>query len=160
MPGLYFEEFEEGSVIEHGTRRTVTESDNITFCAMTLNLAPLHIDAEYAKESIYGQPLVNSLYTLGLVTGISMQDTTQGTTLGNLGFQETTFPKPVFYGDTIRVQTEIVSKRVSKSRTDSGIVFFRHLGINQRDEIVVDCRRAGLMLKRSAVATEAAAVSA
>jgi acyl dehydratase len=151
MAGLYFEEFEPGTVIEHPTRRTVTESDNITFCAMTLNLAPLHIDAEYAKASIYGQPLVNSLFTLGLVTGISMQDTTQGTTLGNLGFQETTFPKPVFYGDTIRVRTEIVSKRESKSRNDSGIVFFRHLGINQRDEIVVDCHRAGLMFKRAAV---------
>lgn len=159
MPGLYFEEFEEGQVIEHGTRRTVTESDNITFCAMTLNLAPLHIDAEYAKQSIYGQPLVNSLYTLGLVTGISMQDTTQGTTLGNLGFQETTFPKPVFYGDTIRVQTEITSKRVSKSRDDSGIVFFRHLGINQRDEIVVDCRRAGLMFKKSYIESQEAAAS-
>jgi acyl dehydratase len=147
MPGLYFEELEPGAVIEHQTRRTVTEFDNIQFCAMTLNLAPLHLDAEYARQSIYGQPLVNSIFTLGLVTGISMQDTTQGTTLGNLGFQDTTFPKPVFYGDTIHVRTEIVSKRESKSRADSGIVFFRHLGLNQRDEIVVDCHRAGLMLK-------------
>lgn len=151
MAGLYYEEFEPGAVVEHATRRTVTEFDNIQFCAMTLNLAPLHIDAEYAKTTIYGRPLVNSLFTLGLVTGISMQDTTQGTTLGNLGFQETTFPKPVFYGDTIRVRTEIVSKRESQSRDDSGIVIFRHLGLNQRDEVVVDCRRAGLMLKRSYV---------
>jgi acyl dehydratase len=157
MAGLYFEEFEPGAVIEHQTRRTVTESDNMLFCGMTLNLAPLHIDSEYAKESIYGQPLVNSFFTLGLITGISMQDTTQGTTLGNLGLQETTFPKPVFYGDTIRVRTEIVSKRESKSRDDSGIVFFRHVGLNQRDEIVVSCLRAGLMLKRTAV--EGAAVS-
>ncbi|TAM66227.1 MAG: MaoC family dehydratase [Microbacteriaceae bacterium] len=157
MSGLYYEEFEPGMVIEHQTRRTVTEFDNIQFCAMTLNLAPLHIDAEYAKNSIYGQPLVNSFFTLGLVTGISMQDTTQGTTLGNLGLQETTFPKPVFYGDTIRVRTEITSKRESKSRNDSGIVYFRHYGFNQRDEIVVDCKRAGLMYKRSFIESEASA---
>jgi acyl dehydratase len=151
MPGLYFEEFEDGMVIEHQTRRTVSESDNILFCAMTLNLAPLHLDAEYAKDSIYGQRIVNSLYTLGLVTGISMQDTTQGTTMGNLGFSEVKFPKPLFHGDTVRVRTEIIEKRESKSRPDAGIVTFRHYGINQRDDIVCDCTRAGLMFKRSAV---------
>lgn len=151
MTGLYFEEFEPGAVFEHSTRRTVTETDNLLFCAMTLNTAPLHIDAEYAKDSIYGQRLVNSLFIMGLVTGITVPDTTQGTTLGNLGFKETTFPNPVFIGDTIRVRTEIVEKRESKSRNDSGIVTFRHLGINQRDEIIMDCIRAGLMLKRSAV---------
>ena len=150
MPGMYFEEFEPGQVLEHATRRTVTEADNILFCSMTLNLAPLHLDAEYAKDSIYGQRLVNSLFILGLVTGITVPDTTQGTTLGNLGFEQVKFPKPVFHGDTIHVRTEIVSKRESKSRTDSGIVSFRHLGINQRDEIVCECNRAGLMLKRSA----------
>lgn len=148
MPGLYYEEFIPGTVIEHATRRTITEADNILFCSITHNLAPLHLDEEYAKQTIYGQRLVNSLLILGLVTGITVSDTTQGTTLGNLGFDETRFPKPVFHGDTIRVRTEIVDKRESKSRTDSGIVFFRHLGINQRDEVVVDCRRAGLMLKR------------
>jgi acyl dehydratase len=155
MPGLYFEELDPGVVIEHSTRRTVTETDNILFCAMTLNLAPLHLDAEYSKNSIYGQRLVNSLYILGLVTGITVPDTTQGTTLGNLGFQEVTFPKPVFHGDTIRVRTEIVEKRESKSRNDSGIVYFRHYGINQRDEVVCDARRAGLMLKRPSVAATA-----
>ncbi|NKQ55551.1 MaoC family dehydratase [Amycolatopsis sp. K13G38] len=147
MPGLYFEEFEEGAVFEHATRRTVTEADNMLFSNMTLNLAPLHLDAEYAKGTIYGQRLVNSLFILGLVGGICMQDTTHGTTLGNLGFEEVKFPKPVFHGDTIRVRTEVISKRLSKSRDDSGIVFFRHQAINQRDEIVCDCRRAGLMLK-------------
>jgi acyl dehydratase len=150
MPGLYFEELEPGLVIEHATRRTVTETDNLLFCATTLNLAPLHLDAEYAKESIYGQRIVNSLYILGLVTGITVPDTTQGTTLGNLGFDKVTFPKPVFHGDTIHVRSEIVSKRVSKSRDDSGIVYFRHYGINQRDEVVCDAARAGLMLKRPA----------
>lgn len=157
MPGLYFEEFEPGLVIEHATRRTVTETDNMLFCSMTLNLAPLHLDAEYSKDSIYGQRLVNSLFILGLVTGITVPDTTQGTTLGNLGFKETTFPKPVFHGDTIHVRTEILDKRLSKSRDDSGIVFFRHFGINQRDEIVCDCHRAGLMLKRPAVSATAPA---
>ncbi len=151
MPGMYFEEFEPGSVIEHATRRTVTEADNMLFCSMTLNLAPLHIDAEYAKTTIYGERLVNSLFILGLITGITVPDTTQGTTLGNLGFEQVTFPKPVFHGDTIGVRTEIVSKRESKSRADSGIVHFRHYGVNQRGEIVCDCRRAGLMLKRPAV---------
>lgn len=154
MAGLYFEEFEPGQVIEHTTRRTVTEMDNVLFSSLTLNLAPLHLDAEYSKGTIYGQRLVNSLFILGLVSGITVPETTQGTTLGNLGFNEVKFPKPVFHGDTIRVRTEIVDKRVSKSRDDSGIVTFRHLGINQRDEVVCDAVRVGLMLKK---ATDAAA---
>jgi acyl dehydratase len=157
MPGLYFEELQPGLVIEHQTRRTVSEADNVLFCAMTLNLAPLHLDAEYSKDSIYGQRIVNSLYTLGLVTGISMQDTTQGTTMGNLGFSEVTFPKPLFHGDTVRVRTEIVDRRESKSRPEAGIVTFRHYGINQRDDIVCDCTRAGLMFKRSAVTADTTA---
>ncbi|RDI55979.1 MaoC family dehydratase [Nocardia mexicana] len=159
MPGLYFEEFEPGSVIEHPTRRTVTEMDNVLFSTLTLNVAPLHLDAEYSKGSIYGQRLVNSLFILGLVSGITVPDTTLGTTLGNLGFQEVKFPAPVFHGDTIRVRTEIVTKRESKSRNDSGIVTFRHQGINQRDEVVCDCLRAGLMLKRSAAPEPAATAS-
>ncbi|MFC9763532.1 MaoC family dehydratase [Rhodococcus jostii] len=150
MSGLYFEEFEPGAVIDHPTRRTVTETDNILFSTMTLNLAPLHLDVEYSKGSIYGQRLVNSLFILGLVSGVSVPETTQGTTLGNLGYEEVKFPKPVFHGDTIRVRTEILDKRESKSRSDSGIVEFRHYGINQRDEVVCECRRAGLMLKRTA----------
>ncbi|MBF6245741.1 MULTISPECIES: MaoC family dehydratase [Nocardia] len=157
MAGLYFEEFEPGTVIEHATRRTVTETDNVLFSTLTLNVAPLHLDAEYSKNSIHGQRLVNSLFILGLVSGITVPDTTLGTTLGNLGFQEVKFPAPVFHGDTIRVRTEIVSKRESKSRNDSGIVNFRHQGINQRDEVVCDCLRAGLMLKRSAAPEPATA---
>lgn len=148
MAGLYFEEFEPGMVIDHPTRRTVTEADNTLFSVMTLNLAPLHLDAEYSKNSIYGQRLVNSLFILGLVSGITVPETTQGTTLGNLGFEQIKFPKPVFHGDTIHVQTKIESKRESKSRNDSGIVTFRHLGINQRDEVVCDALRVGLMMKR------------
>ena len=106
MPGLYFEEFEPGAVIDHATRRTVTEMDNVLFSSLTLNLAPLHLDAEYSKDTVYGQRLVNSLFILGLVSGITVPDTTQGTTLGNLGFEQVKFPKPVFHGDTIRVRTE------------------------------------------------------
>lgn len=151
MAGLYFEEFEPGQLIDHVSRRTVTETDNVLFSTMTLNLAPLHLDAEYSATTIHGQRLVNSLFILGLVCGISVPETTQGTTLGNLGFTDVKFPKPVFHGDTIHVRTEIVDKRESKSRQDSGIVFFRHLGLNQRDEIVADVYRTGLMIKRAAV---------
>jgi acyl dehydratase len=157
MPGLYFEDFAPGQVIEHANRRTVTETDNVLFSTMTLNLAPLHLDAEYSKNSLHGQRLVNSLFILGLVSGITVPETTQGTTLGNLGFNEIKFPKPVFHGDTIHVRTEIVDKRESKSRTDSGIVTFRHLGINQRDEIVCDAIRVGLMMKKSAASEHPAA---
>jgi acyl dehydratase len=146
MAGLYFEEFEPGMAIDHPTRRTVTEADNTLFSVMTLNLAPLRLDAEYSKNTIYGQRLVNSLFILGLISGVSVPETTQG----NLGFEQIKFPKPVFHGDTIHVRTEIVSKRESKSRDDSGIVTFRHLGINQRDEVVCDAVRVGLMLKRPA----------
>ena len=156
MSGLYFEEFEPGQAIEHATRRTVSETDNVLFSSLTLNTAPLHLDAEYSKNSIHGQRLVNSLFILGLVSGITVPETTQGTTLGNLGFNEITFPKPVFHGDTIRVRTEIVATRESKSRDDSGIVTFRHLGINQRDEVVCDAVRVGLMMKRPSAEAVAA----
>jgi acyl dehydratase len=148
MAGLYFEDCREGLVIEHAIRRTVTETDNVLFSAMTYNCAPLHIDAEYCKDTIYGQRLVNSMFLLALVAGVTVQETTLGTTLGNLGFQEIKFPKPVFHGDTIKVRTEIVNARLSKSRNDSGIVTFRHLGLNQRDEIVCDALRVGLMMLR------------
>jgi len=150
MAGLYFEDYREGMVIEHAIRRTVTEMDNTLFSALTYNCAPLHIDAEYCKTTIYGQRLVNSMFLLALVNGVTVIETTIGTTLGNLGFDEIKFPKPVFHGDTIRVRTEIVRTRVSKSRTDSGIVTFRHVGLNQRDEEVCICVRNGLMLLRPA----------
>lgn len=148
MAGLYFEDCREGLVIEHAIRRTVTETDNVLFSALTYNCAPLHIDAEYCKGTIYGQRLVNSMFLLALVAGVTVIETTLGTTLGNLGFEEVKFPKPVFHGDTIHVRTEIVSARLSKSRTDSGIVKFRHAGINQHDEEVCVALRAGLMLLR------------
>ncbi|CAL8478962.1 MaoC family dehydratase [Caballeronia sp. S22] len=148
MAGLYFEDCREGLVVEHAIRRTVTETDNVLFSALTYNCAPLHIDAEYSKEALYGQRLVNSMFLLALVAGVTVYETTLGTTLGNLGFQEVKFPKPTFHGDTIPVRTEILNARLSNSRTDSGIVTFRHVGLNQRDEEVCVAVRAGLMMLR------------
>lgn len=148
MAGMYYEDLAPGTVVEHAIRRTLTETDNILFSAMTYNCAPLHIDAEYAKNSIFGQRIVNSMFLLALVAGVTVFETTLGTTLGNLGFDKITFPKPCFHGDTIRVRTEIVDRRLSKKRTDSGIVTFKHVALNQHDEVVCECTRVGLMLRR------------
>jgi acyl dehydratase len=148
MRGLYFEEFEVGKVYEHALRRTVTEADNMLFSNMTLNPQPLHIDFDFASKTEWGKPLVNSLFTLGLMIGISVNDTTIGTTIGNLGMTEVKFPRPVFHGDTIRVTTEIKSKRESKSRADAGIVDFHHRAYNQRGDLVAECQRQGFMRKR------------
>ena len=148
MAGLYYEDLHVGLVVEHAIRRTVTEMDNVLFSALTYNPAPLHIDAEYSKGTIYGKQLVNSCFLISLVVGISVNDTTMGTTLGNLGYEEVRFPKPVFHGDTIRVTSEVIAARLSKSRTDSGIVTFRHTATNQRGEQVCIAIRNGLMLLR------------
>src|SRR6516162_6318951 len=150
MGGLYFEEFEEGQVFDHAISRTVTEMDNVLFSALTMNPQPLHLDAEFAKQTEFGQRLVNSLFTLGLVIGISVGETTLGTTVANLGMSDVRFPKPVFHGDTLRARTIVRSKRKSRSRTDAGIVEFEHQGINQRGEIGAVCLRAGLMRCRPA----------
>jgi len=149
VAGKYFEELEIGVVFEHLPHRTITETDNLLFSTMTHNPQPLHIDAEFAKSTQHGQILVNSLFTLGLVIGLSVADTTLGTTIGNLGMDKTEFPNPVFIGDTIRVQTEIVEKRESKSKLDRGIVWFQHTALNQRDEIICECLRKGMMLRLS-----------
>ena len=148
MSGLYYEEFEIGMEFHHSLTRTVTESDNIMFCAMTHNPQPLHLDEEYSKNTFYGQRLVNSLFTLGLVIGVTVADTTLGTTLGNLGMTDVRFKNPVFHGDTIRAMTRIKDMRESKSRPDTGIVTFEHSGFNQRDEEIAFCLRTGLMKKR------------
>jgi acyl dehydratase len=157
MRGLYYEELVPGLLVEHAIRRTVSEYDNVLFSAITHNIAPLHLDEEYSKSTMFGQRLVNSLYTLGLVCGVVVPETTLGTTLANLGFERVTFPKPVFFGDTVRVRTEVIERRESKKYPNAGIVVFRHLGINQREEIVCDCQRSGLMLKKP-VAGESAKV--
>lgn len=148
MAGHYFEDLHEGRAFDHAIRRTVTEMDNTLFSALTYNPAALHIDAEYAKGTIYGERVVNSTFLLALVVGVSVIDTTLGTTIGNLGFEEVRFPKPVFHGDTIRVRTEVAAARLSKSRADSGIVTFRHIAFNQRDEQVCVALRNALMLVR------------
>jgi acyl dehydratase len=150
MSGLYFEEFEEGKVFEHPISRTVTEMDNVLFSTLTMNPQPLHLDEEFAKQTEFGRRLVNSLFTLGLVIGISVGETTLGTTIANLGMTDVRFPKPVFHGDTLHARTIVRSKRRSKSRKGAGIVEFEHQGINQRGEIVAVCRRAALMNCRTA----------
>jgi acyl dehydratase len=148
MAGRWFEEFSIGQTFEHEIHRTVTESDNVWFCAATYNPAAVHIDAEYCKTTEFGKPLVNSIFTLGLVIGLAVQDTTLGTTVANLGMTDTRFPSPVFHGDTIRSQTTVKELRASKSRPNAGIVTFLHQGFNQRDEEVCICTRQALMLRK------------
>ena len=148
MAGKYFDELEIGMVFWHQPSRTVTETDNLLFTALTLNPQPLHLDAEFAKSTQHGQILVNSIFTLGLVVGLSVGDTTLGTTLGNLGFDKTTFPNPVFIGDTITARSTVVAKRASASKPDRGIVTFEHTGTNQRGEVVLSCGRGAMMMRR------------
>ncbi len=145
MSGLYFQEFEIGKVYKHPITRTVTEMDNVLFTCLTHNPQPLHLDAEFAAKTEYGKPLVNSLFTLGLMIGVSVGDTTLGTTIGNLGMTDVKFPAPVFHGDTLRSETEVVAKRESKSRPGAGIVDFMHRCYNQRGQLVAECRRQAFM---------------
>lgn len=149
MAGLYFEDFEIGAVHEHLLRRTVTEMDNMLFSNMTLNPQPLHIDRHFCEtETEFGQPLMNSLFTLGLLIGISVNDLTVGTTIANLGMSDVRFPAPLFQGDTLHAETEIMSKRESKSRPNAGIVELDHRGFNQDNILVAICRRQAFMRKR------------
>jgi acyl dehydratase len=148
MAGLYFEEFTVGQVFKHQPGRTVTEADNVLFTTMTMNPQPLHLDAAFASQTEFGQRLVNSLLTLGIAVGLSVGDTTLGTTVANLGFDKIEFPKPVFHGDTLYIETEVMDKRESRSRPDAGVVFFEHRATNQREELVARIRRAGLMRKK------------
>ncbi|BAL27243.1 MaoC family dehydratase [Azoarcus sp. KH32C] len=148
MAGLYFDEFAVDQVFRHEIRRTVTEADNVWFCAATYNPAQIHIDAEYCANTEFGRPLLNSVFTLGLVIGLSVQDTTLGTTVANLGMTDVKFPAPVFAGDTIRSVTTVMNLRESNSRPEQGIVTFRHEGYNQRGELVAICQRHALMHKK------------
>ena len=150
MAGLYYEDFTVGRVFAHEWTRTVTEMDNVLFSSLTMNVQPLHLDEEFASKTEFGQRIVNSLFTLGLVIGISVGDTTLGTTVANLGMTDVRFPKPVFHGDTIRARTSVVSVRRSRSRSDAGIVEFEHVGLNQHGDTVAICRRAALMKTRPA----------
>jgi acyl dehydratase len=149
MPGLYFEEFTVGQVFKHDIRRTVTEMDNVLFTALTHNPAPIHLDEEYCRtESEFGQRIVNSAFTLGLMVGVTVGDTTLGTTVANLGMDELRFPKPLFHGDTVHVRTTVLELRESKSRPNAGVTIFLHEAFNQRDELVAHCKRLALMKRK------------
>ena len=150
MPGLWFDELVVGQHFDHAIRRTVTETDNVLISTLTHNPAQLHLDADYMKGTEYGRIIVNSTFTLGLMVGVSVGDTTLGTAVANLGWDEVRFPAPVFIGDTLRIETEVAELRDSRSRPDAGIVTFIHRAFNQRDELVASCRRTGLQRKRPA----------
>ena len=150
VTGRWFEQLPVGTTVQHTIRRTVTETDNVLFTTMTMNPAPLHLDAEYAAGTEFGRPLVNSMFTAALVVGLSVAELTLGTLVAQLGLTDVTFPAPVFAGDTIRVETEVVEARESKSRPDAGIVVFEHRAHNQRDELVCRLRRTGLMHRQPA----------
>lgn len=146
MPGFYYEQFSVGQIFQHELRRTVTEMDNMLFSNMTLNPQPLHIDRHFCEtQTEWGQPIMNSLFTLGLMIGIAVTDTTVGTTIANLGMTDVRFPHPLYQGDTIHVTSEIISMRESKSRPDAGIVEFEHKAFNQDDVLVAICRRNAFM---------------
>ncbi len=148
MAGLYFEEFEIGKAFNHEITRTVTEMDNILYCGLTHNPQPLHLDEEFAKKTEFGQRIVNSMFTLGLVVGATVGETTLGTTIGNLGMTDVRFANPVFHGDTLHFVTKVLEKRESKSRPTAGLVVFEHFGYNQRDEEVAYCKRTAFMRKK------------
>lgn len=150
MAGRFYEEFEVGQRFVHDVRRTVTETDNVLVCALTHNPAAIHLDHEYSRKTEFGKPLMNSIFTLGLMVGLSVSDTTHGTTVANLGWESINFPRPFFAGDTMRVETTVESMRESKSRPDCGLVVLYHQAFNQKDEEIANCRRTALMLKKPA----------
>ena len=150
MAGRYFDEWQVGDVIAHGITRTVTETDNVLVSALTHNPQPMHLDHEVAGASEFGKPLVNSIYTFGLMVGVSVADTTLGTLVANLGYDKLIFPSPVFVGDTLRSESECLEARESKSRPNAGIVTWEHRSFNQRGEMVCKCTRSALLLKKPA----------
>jgi acyl dehydratase len=145
VSGLWFEDLPEGLVVRHAVTRTITEADNTLFSAMTMNPQPLHLDAAFAAETEFGERLVNSLFTLGLLVGVTVYELTLGTTIANLGFDKVEFPRPLFHGDTLHAESTVTKTRASGSRPDAGIVHFEDRGYNQRDELVARCKRAALM---------------
>ena len=148
MAGRYFDEWQVGDRVAHGITRTVTEADNLLISTLTHNPQPMHLDREYAAQSEFGQPIVNSIFTFGLMIGVSVEDTTLGTLVANLGYDQLKFPAPVFIGDTLRSETECVALRESKSRPNAGIVTWAHRSYNQRGELVCECTRTALILKK------------
>jgi acyl dehydratase len=148
MPGRFFDEWQVGDRITHAVTRTVTETDNVLISALTHNPQPLHLDHEAAATSEFGKPLVNSIYTFGLMVGVSVADTTLGTLVANLGYDKLVFPNPVFAGDTLRSETECIAVRESQSRPNAGIVTWAHRSFNQRGELVCECTRSALVLRK------------
>ena len=148
MPGRYFDEWQVGDTVAHSVTRTVTETDNVLISALTHNPQPLHLDHEAAAATEFGKPLVNSVYTFGLMIGVSVADTTLGTLVANLGYDKLVFPNPVFAGDTLRSTSECLAVRASKSRPNAGIVTWAHRSFNQREELVCECTRTALLLKK------------
>jgi acyl dehydratase len=148
MPGRYFDEWQVGDRVGHTVTRTVTETDNVLISTLTHNPQPMHLDREVAAQSEFGQPLVNSVFTFGLMIGVSVADTTLGTLVANLGYDKLVFPNPVFVGDTLRSETECIALRESKSRPNAGIVTWAHRSFNQKDELVCECTRTALLLKK------------
>jgi acyl dehydratase len=149
MPGKFYEELAVGMKIRHAQGRTITEMDNVLFCALTMNSQPLHVNEDYAAKTQFGQRLVNGIFTLGLVIGITVSELTEGTIVANLGYEKVTHPRPVFHGDTIYVETEVLHKRDSRSDPSRGIVRLQHVGRNQRGDVVLEVERTAMFLKRS-----------
>lgn len=148
MSGRYFDEWQVGDRIEHPITRTVTETDNLLISTLTHNPQPMHIDREFAARSEFGQSIVNSCFTFSLLIGVSVNETTLGTLVANLAYDKVVFPKPVFIGDTLRAESEVVEVRESKSRPNAGIVIWALRSYNQRDELVCECTRTAMLLKR------------
>ena len=148
MPGRYFDEWQVGDRIQHAISRTVTETDNVLISTLTHNPQPMHLDHEVASNSEFGMPLVNSIFTFGLMVGVSVADTTLGTLVANLGYDKLVFPNPVFIGDTLRSESECIAVRESKSRPNAGIVTWAHRSFNQRGDLVCECTRSALLLRK------------
>jgi acyl dehydratase len=150
MPGRFFDELEVGARFRHGNGRTICEADNVLFCALTMNTQPLHLNEDFASKTPFGRRIVNGIFTLGLAVGLTVPDLTEGTIVANLSYENVRHPEPVFHGDTLYVETEVLEKRASKSRPDSGIVRLRHIGRNQDGRVVLEVERTALFRKREA----------
>jgi itaconyl-CoA hydratase len=149
MAGKYFDELAVGMKIKHSMGRTITEMDNVLFCSLTMNTQPLHINEDFASKTQFGQRIVNGIFTMGVVVGITVPELTEGTIVANLGYDRVVHPNPVFHGDTVYVETEVMGLRESKSNADRGVVNLKHVARNQRGEIVCEVERAVLFLKRT-----------
>ncbi len=148
MPGKYYEDLEVGAHYQHSTGRTITETDNVLFSTLTMNPQPLHLNEDYASKTQFGQRIVNGIFTMGLVVGLSVADLSDGTIIANVSYERVAHPKPVFHGDTIYAETEVLEKRDSRSNPDRGIVRLRQIGRNQRGDIVIELERTAIFLKR------------